>query len=138
MPSKNLRRACRILYNRAHQYKCDEDAVLLQALEFHPDKTIASQIEFAILLEIASGKVAVGGRLESVRALAKINSVNPLTIAKVYGNLKKKGFVDSEAGRGFSVAEGADTKSRTVVKGSMERRMRELRKESEQTGIVLA
>ena len=52
----------------------------------------------------ASGKLPVGEPLPSVRALAAELVVNPNTIAKAYAALVRDGVIESQQGKGYSVA----------------------------------
>ena len=76
---------------------------------------IYKQITDQIWLAVASGKLAVGDQLPSVRALAEELVVNPNTVARAYADLMREGLLESRAGRGvfitpkrkvFSRAEG--------------------------------
>ena len=52
----------------------------------------------------ASGKIAVGEALPSVRSLAAELVLNPNTIAKAYAALVRDGVLESQQGRGYFVA----------------------------------
>ncbi len=54
---------------------------------------------------VATGKLAVGAPLPSVRALASELVVNPNTIAKAYAMLVRDGVLESHQGRGYFVAQ---------------------------------
>jgi len=53
----------------------------------------------------ASGRLAVGERLPSVRELATTLVVNPNTIAKAYTELEREGIVFTKKGAGTFVAD---------------------------------
>jgi GntR family transcriptional regulator len=61
---------------------------------------IVSQIRHAIALGLA----AEGAALPSVRALAEQLLINPNTVAKAYADLSKDGVIESQPGRGMTVA----------------------------------
>jgi GntR family transcriptional regulator len=61
---------------------------------------IVSQIHHAIALGLA----AEGDPLPSVRALAEQLLINPNTVAKAYADLSKDGLIESQPGRGMTVA----------------------------------
>ena len=109
----------------------------MEKIEFQPENGKAQQIELAIILEIAAGKLATADKLMSVRKYAALLEINPNTVTKVYNSLKWQGYADSSQGASYTIAGGADVKAKTVIRGHLERRMRELRKESEFTGIDL-
>lgn len=64
---------------------------------------IYKQITDQVHLAVASGKLAVGQQLPSVRALAEELVVNPNTVARAYGDLAQEGLIESRAGRGVFV-----------------------------------
>lgn len=76
---------------------------------------IYQQITAQVRLAVATGKLAVGDQLPSVRLLAEELVVNPNTVARAYADLMREGLIESRAGRGvfitrkrkvFSRAEG--------------------------------
>jgi GntR family transcriptional regulator len=67
------------------------------------DTPIYKQITDQIRLAVATGKLAVGDQLPSVRALAEEAVVNPNTVARAYGDLARDGLIESRAGRGVFV-----------------------------------
>jgi DNA-binding transcriptional regulator YhcF (GntR family) len=60
---------------------------------------------------IASGKLAPGDRLPTVRRLAQDAGVNPNTARAIYGRLESEGLVESRHGLGTFVAPGATSSS---------------------------
>ena len=68
-------------------------------------RPITRQITDGIRRLIATGEIAVGAQLPSVRGLAKQLTVNPNTIAKAYSELNNEGWLDSRQGLGLFVAE---------------------------------
>jgi GntR family transcriptional regulator len=66
---------------------------------------IYEQIEIQIRRAVASGALAVGELLPSVRTLAERLTVNPNTVARAYAELTAEGIIESQQGRGFFVAE---------------------------------
>ena len=64
-------------------------------------KQIADQIRRAV----ASGELAVGDSLPSVRLLAGELVVNANTVAKAYAELTRSGVLESQPGRGLFVAK---------------------------------
>jgi GntR family transcriptional regulator len=69
--------------------------------------SVSEQISEGVRFAIATGRVAAGDRLPSVRGLAKELLVNPNTVAKVYRDLEREGVVRTRSGSGVFVAEGA-------------------------------
>ena len=64
---------------------------------------IYKQITDQVRLAVATGKLAVGDQLASVRALAEELVVNPNTVARAYTDLAREGLIESRAGRGVFV-----------------------------------
>lgn len=65
---------------------------------------IYKQITDQVWQAVATGKLAVGDQLPSVRTLAEELLVNPNTIARAYADLTRDGLIESKAGRGVFVA----------------------------------
>ncbi|MCK5005438.1 MAG: GntR family transcriptional regulator [Candidatus Aminicenantes bacterium] len=63
------------------------------------------QLKQSIMLNILSGKLEAGGKMPSIRSLAKILKVNPNTVAKVYYNLEEDGVLDGKVGSGFTIRD---------------------------------
>ena len=64
---------------------------------------IYKQLTDQVRLAVATGRLAVGDQLPSVRALAEELVVNPNTVARAYTNLGREGLLESRAGRGVFV-----------------------------------
>lgn len=67
-------------------------------------RPIVRQIIDAVRMSIATGKIAHGEQLPSVRGLAQQLAVNPNTVVKAYAELVAEGWLDSRQGMGFYVA----------------------------------
>src|SRR3954451_19314041 len=67
-----------------------------------------AQLERAIRLAIATGRLGAGARLPTVRQLAVDLRVNANTVAKVYGELERAGVLETRRGVGTFVREAAD------------------------------
>jgi len=70
------------------------------------------QIVEAFLDRVASGALAPGDRLPSVRALAEDVLVNPNTVGKAYRDLESAGVVEGRNGSGVYVTEGGPSLAR--------------------------
>ena len=64
---------------------------------------IYKQITDQVRLAVATGKLAVGDQLPSVRAMAEELVVNPNTVGRAYTDLAHEGLIESRAGRGMFV-----------------------------------
>ena len=66
---------------------------------------IYRQIRQQVGRMVAAGTLKPGERVPSVRDLAGTLAVNPLTVAKAYGELEREGILESRRGLGMFVAE---------------------------------
>jgi GntR family transcriptional regulator len=72
-----------------------------------------AQIASRVRVAIASGELATGAVLPSVRALATQLRVNPATVVQAYRDLESEGLVSTRHGAGTFVQDvGADRRSR--------------------------
>jgi len=69
---------------------------------------IYAQLERAIRLAIATGRLDVGDRLPTVRQLAVDLRINANTVAKVYKELEREGVLETQRGVGSFVADLQD------------------------------
>jgi GntR family transcriptional regulator len=85
---------------------------------FHIDITTGSgtpiykQIVEQVRLGVATGLLAPGDAMPSVRSLAEQHLVNPNTVVKGYAELVRDGVLESHHGKGFFVAEKRQVYSR--------------------------
>ncbi len=82
---------------------------------------IYRQIVDQVRLAVATGALAPGEALPSVRGLAEQLVVNFNTVAKAYGELVRDGVLESLQGKGFFVAE----KRQVYSKAERLRRLRQ-------------
>ena len=81
------------------------------------------QLERSIRFAIATGRLAIGDQLPTVRQLAVDLRINANTVAKVYTELERSGVVETRRGVGtFVTARPNEAASRH----DRERRLREL------------
>jgi len=74
---------------------------------------IWSQIEEGVRRLVASGALAPGAAIPSVRDLARELNVNPATVARAYQRLTEAGVLEVRRGDGTYVAEAPPPMSRT-------------------------
>ncbi len=67
--------------------------------------SIHQQLKGAIEYEISFGGLEVGASLPSVRDMAERTGVAPMTVSKVYADLKGAGLIEGKSGSGTYVAE---------------------------------
>lgn len=77
--------------------------LMLQVATGDP-RPIGRQIVDAVRMKIATGELAQGDQLPSVRGLAQQLMVNPNTVAKAYAELATEGWLDARQGTGLFVA----------------------------------
>lgn len=58
---------------------------------------------------VASGQLAVGDELPSVRAIAATHAVNPMTVSKAYTLLEAEGVLQRNRGAAMTVAQAAQS-----------------------------
>jgi GntR family transcriptional regulator len=73
---------------------------------------IYRQIVDQVRLAVATGDLAPGEAMPSVRSLGERLSINPNTVVKAYGDLVRDGVLESRQGLGFFVAEKRQVYSR--------------------------
>ncbi len=67
-------------------------------------RSLSKQIVDAVRMKIATGELAAGAQLPSVRGLAQQLTINPNTVAKAYAELTGEGWLESRQGLGLFVA----------------------------------
>jgi GntR family transcriptional regulator len=82
---------------------------------------IYRQIIEQVRLGVATGALAPGDAMPSVRSLAEQNLVNANTVVKAYAELVRDGVLESHHGKGFFVAE----KRRVYSRAERLRRLRQ-------------
>ncbi len=65
---------------------------------------IYRQIVDQVRRRVASGSLAAGDELPSVRALAQAHAINPMTVSKAYSLLETEGLLERRRGMGMFVA----------------------------------
>ena len=79
---------------------------MLLQLDFSGRLPIYMQIRDQIVLGIASGELAPGEKLPTIRALAEQSGVNMMTVSKAYSLLKPEGYITTDR-RGGTVVSGS-------------------------------
>jgi GntR family transcriptional regulator len=82
---------------------------------------IYRQIVEQVRLAVATGALAAGDAIPSVRGLAERLVVNANTVAKAYAELVRDGVLESQHGLGFFVAQ----KRQVYSKAERQRRLRQ-------------
>ena len=76
------------------------------AIDSHDPTPLYAQLERAVRIAIATGRLEVGERLPTVRELAVTLRINANTVAKVYGELERAGVLETRRGVGTFVRDG--------------------------------
>jgi len=86
-----------------------------------PSQQLADQVRFAV----ASGRLAPGERLPSVRELAGLVEVNPNTVSRAWGELEREEILERRRGSGIFVCLDGKARARlacaALVRGRLER-----------------
>jgi GntR family transcriptional regulator len=80
---------------------------MLFQLNFKSGKAVYLQLVDQVKLAAAAGSLQPGEPLPGIRPLAEQLRVNRNTVAKAYAELESQGVIETEAGRGCFVREGA-------------------------------
>jgi len=88
-----------------------EQATNLFRVDRESELPVGIQIAWRLRALIASGKLAPGDRLPSVRELAGDAGVNVNTARAIYGRLETEGLIETRHGLGSFVAAGAASSS---------------------------
>jgi GntR family transcriptional regulator len=77
------------------------------AIDVNDPTPLYAQLERAIGVAIATGRLKVGDRLPTVRQLAVDLKINANTVAKVYGELERSGVLETRRGVGTFIRVAA-------------------------------
>ena len=77
------------------------------AIDENDPTPLYAQLERAIRVAIATGRLKAGDKLPTVRQLAVDLKVNANTVAKVYGELERSGVLETRRGVGTFIREVA-------------------------------
>lgn len=99
-------------------------------VEFDPTRPIYLQIMESIKKSTARGEYPSGGKLPSVREMAKLMRVNPNTISRAYMELEREGFITTRRGEGSFVSENPDridSERQALAEAALQRFVAEVR-----------
>lgn len=94
------------------------------------------QIAARIRLAVASGDLAEGDALPSVRQLAARLRINPATVVQAYRALEREGFVEMRQGSGTYVRNVSTDRRRQTREDQAARLARDLLAEAARLGIA--
>ncbi len=93
------------------------------------------QIRQDILAALVAKRYRQGDMLPSVRGLASEILVNPNTVAKVYRDLERDGFLEAKRGSGMLVSEDAESKARSELRTNLHELAGDLIQKARQCGL---
>lgn len=79
---------------------------MLIQLDFQSETPIYQQLRNQIVVGIASGALAAGERLPTIRALADESGINMMTVSKAYQLLRQEGYIRTDRHSGAVVCAG--------------------------------
>jgi len=121
---------------RPRHESSEELLALLSSIDIHSSVAVYVQIENHIQFAIASGKLAAGDQLPSVRELSERLEVNPNTVAKAYRDLEVMGLLFTRRGMGVFVNRGIEAKCREECRRRIISRMHEVVSEAKAAGLA--
>ncbi len=111
---------------------------MLSSIDITSSVAVYVQIENHIQFAIASGRLATGDQLPSVRELSERLNVNPNTVAKAYRDLEVMGLLFTRRGMGVFVNKGIENRCREDCRKRIITRMHEVVAEAKAAGMELA
>lgn len=105
-------------------------------LELDPRSAVPAyrQLMDQLKYYVASGSLAEGDRLPSIRELARYLGVNPTTVVRTYAELEHEGVIERKHGKGVFVGRRAKGPSRRELERALRRHARQLAVEATQMG----
>ena len=100
----------------------------------HSGLPVYRQMMDQVKYYVASGTLASGDQLPSIRELAQSLSVNPTTVVKAYSELEHAGVIEMRHGKGAFVSDGASALSEREREKALRRLARQLAVEAMQMG----
>ena len=107
-------------------------------IRLRPDSTAAiyEQIAGQIVFAVASGDLAPGDLVPSVRDLAVQLTVNPNTVTRAFQELERLGVIEPRRGLGMAVSIGAPKVCRDRRRELIRDRVRETVREAVSAGLA--
>jgi GntR family transcriptional regulator len=95
-------------------------------VDLQSPKAVYQQLIDQVKFAVASGRLAPGDRLPSIRDVAVAVRVNRNTVARVYGELEREGVVYTRPGQGCFVSDRGSGLSTAVRRQQLVERLDEL------------
>ena len=106
---------------------------MLIHVDYNSGEPISHQVVSQIKWLVASGKLEPGGKLPSIRELAKELKINPTTVTRIYSELSADGVITLRQGQGAFVS----TQSVPLPKAEIRRRVGRLARSMLVEGLLL-
>lgn len=106
---------------------------MLIQFDYNSGEPISHQVVSQIKWLVASGKLEPGGKLPSIRELAKELKINPTTVTRIYSELSADGVITLRQGQGAFVS----TQSVPLPKAEIRRRVGRLARSMLVEGLLL-
>jgi GntR family transcriptional regulator len=106
---------------------------MLIQVDYNSGEPISHQVVSQIKWLVASGKLEPGGKLPSIRELAKELKINPTTVTRIYSELSADGVITLRQGQGAFVS----TQSVPLPKAEIRRRVGRLARSMLVEGLLL-
>lgn len=81
---------------------------MILSFDFGGDVPLYMQIRNQVVVGIASGRLAPGEQLPTIRALAEESGINMMTVSKAYQLLKQEGYINTDRRGGTTVCIPAE------------------------------
>ena len=106
---------------------------MLINVDFNSGEPVTRQVVAQVKWMVATGRLAVGDKLPSVRELAKQLKVNPTTVSRIYAELSSDDVIVLRQGQGAFVSSRPSMVPRTEAK----KQVRELIRRTLAEGVRL-
>ena len=109
--------------------------LVLINVDFNSGEPVTRQVIAQIKWMVATGRLAVGEKLPSVRELAKQLKVNPTTVSRIYAELSAEDVIVLRQGQGAFVSSRPSTVTRTQAKKQVRELVRRMLSEGVRLGL---
>lgn len=99
---------------------------------------VSIQLRGALEFGIATGELSPGTQLPSVRDMARLFGLSPVTVSNAYGALREAGLIDSRVGSGSFVANGQAAAPRLQPHRDLHQKIAELVRLGAELGLTPA
>lgn len=105
------------------------------SLEYDSEVPIYEQLCEQIIIGIATGQLAAGAKLPTVRQLAHELGINAMTVNKAYARLRQEGYIVIDRRRGAMVSLRVDSERDEQYVAKLKRQLRLLIAQASVKGI---